>query len=142
MSTPNYVFVPVSTLPYAIPGPSMPEIRVAGLSEPWIVTCAADVDLLPRIPEDVREAIKLEFMRAAHPSPIKLIPGVQNMPKQENPRECPFCGRDDLSIPIEKNQDFFYVSCENPSCGAMGPNADSFEEAVLAWNGLGSCHTS
>ena len=42
-------------------------------------------------------------------------------------KPCPFCGRTELVLYGGER-----VGCE--SCGAMGPNADSEEEAWEAWN--------
>ena len=55
--------------------------------------------------------------------------------EHEDPRDCPFCGCDDLCVPLDKDQEFFYVFCNGDDCGAMGPDADSFEGAIVAWNG-------
>ena len=46
------------------------------------------------------------------------------------PRRCPFCK---VKGEIRKGRKGFQGVC--PNCGATGPRRESYDEALLAWNG-------
>ena len=50
------------------------------------------------------------------------------MPTETKLRNCPFCGKDDLTISVMKR----WITCGD--CLAMGPSALTESEAIAAWN--------
>lgn len=48
-------------------------------------------------------------------------------------KDCPFCGSEDLRVENDKREDpWWQISCF--TCGALGPSADSSQDAVERWN--------
>ncbi|WP_228005665.1 Lar family restriction alleviation protein [Xenorhabdus sp. BG5] len=47
-------------------------------------------------------------------------------------KPCPFCGSGDTEINSYLDDTWFFVQCID--CNAAGPESDTTEEAVIAWN--------
>lgn len=52
--------------------------------------------------------------------------------RMEELKPCPFCGSDKAKI--EELEDSFNVQCGNYSCLAYGPDGETREKAIEAWN--------
>ena len=53
------------------------------------------------------------------------------MQKMAELKPCPFCGGKDLQVVNVYGEDY-YVDCQ--TCTTCGPSADTYEEAIEAWN--------
>lgn len=50
-------------------------------------------------------------------------------------KECPFCGSSEVSLSNTfMNNDIAGIIVECGKCACMGPDANSKEEAIAAWN--------
>lgn len=51
---------------------------------------------------------------------------------------CPFCGS--CAEGVAKQDDKYFVVCDNPHCLAQGPKCNTIEEAIKFWNGATKTH--
>jgi Lar family restriction alleviation protein len=47
---------------------------------------------------------------------------------------CPFCGREKPRVFQPYLAEVFYVFCDNDDCVAHGPDGNTKDEAISAWN--------
>lgn len=68
-------------------------------------------------------------MTQDQPSPDKIF-----ISKSDLPRPCPFCGNKEHGIQLcETHSDSWHMNCM--ACGADGPPAESWKDALSLWNG-------